>query len=225
MADEEITLYYNEHRLDALRVNLSTQNRNLSQELYKALDRLYEQVVPADERKEVEVFIKDEEQKEAERREARRRFAVFHVCENGADAYFTSEHFKTFSAAAYRYRLYSRGELSSQPQSLADAFVGSNETTAEDYELFCNQMSNDLRISALIDFDLDTETVSVCDSGENTWRYYRLHDLSVAAFKAYRGEYHSPEERKQIFDGALINKAIDVESEVLSEIEPPSMQM
>ena len=79
MTDEEITLYYNENRLDALRVNLAIQNRNLSQELYKALDRLYEQVVPADERQGVETFIQDEEQKEAERREARRRFAVFHV--------------------------------------------------------------------------------------------------------------------------------------------------
>ena len=225
MTDEEITLYYNEYRLDVLRVNLVGQGRNLSQELYKALDRLYEQVVPSNEREKVEAFIKEEEQREAEEREAKRRFAVYHVRENGLDAYFVNENFKTFLSAAYRYRLYSRGELSSQPQSLADAFLGSNETTAEDYELFCNQMPNDLRITAMIDFDLDNETVSVCNSSDNTWRYYRLHDLSVAAFKAYRGEYHPSEYRERIFNDALSGREIDIEAELLAETEPPIMQM
>ncbi len=225
MTDEEITLYYNEYRLDALRINLVGQGRNLPQELYKALDRLYEQVVPSNEREEVEAFIKEEEQRDTERREAKKRFAVYHVSENGSDVYFTNEHFNSFHVAAYRYRLYNRGELSSEPKHFADAFIENDAIDAAEYEYLCDRMPNDFRITALIDFDLDNNIASVCDSSDNTWRYYRLYDLSVAAFKAYCGEYRLPEDRKQVFDEALSGKEIDVEGELLSETDAPTMQI
>lgn len=223
--DKEITLYYNEYRLNALCAHLAEQGCNLIQELDNALDSLYEQFVPANERKETEAFIEKQEREEAERMEAQRRFAVFHVCENGSDAYFTSEHFLSFRAAAYRYRLYQRGELDAEPQCLTDAFIGNDAITAADYEALCDRMPNDFRITMLVDFDLENETFSVCDSGDNAWRSYKLHDISVAAFKAFRGDYYSTEQRERIFQSALAGKEIDIEDELPSEAETPTMQM
>lgn len=48
MADEEITLYYNRLRLDAIKEALGNQSQAVSEELYAKLDALYESVVPAE---------------------------------------------------------------------------------------------------------------------------------------------------------------------------------
>lgn len=147
------------------------------------------------------------------------------MCENGSDAYFTSEHFNTFRSAAYRYRLYDRGELSAEPQSLTDAFIGNDAITAADYEYLCDSMPNDIRITAFVDFDLDNETVSVYSERNNTWRSYSLHDVSVAAFKAFRKDCASSDERERTFKIALSGKEIDIDDESMDESDAPSMQM
>lgn len=219
----EVTLYFNELRLRAVEQALADEGQTLEAKLKEHFDFLYEQLVPAEQQLGIEAEIKQIEATEKAEAEARRRFGVFHIHENGSDRYFTSEHFLSFRSAAYRYRLYDRGELSDDPQCLADAFFGNDAITAADYEVLCDRMTNDFRITMLVDFDLDNKTVSVCDSSDNTWRSYRLHDLSVAAFKAYRGDYYSAEQRERIFDGALAGKEIDIEGELLSETESPTM--
>lgn len=221
----EVTVYFNELRLKAVQDALANDGFTIEDKMKEAFNFLYEQLVPYEQQTAIEAQLKEIEESERAALEARRRFAVYHVCENGSDAYFTSEHFNTFRSAAYRYRLYDRGELSADPQSLADAFIGNDAITAADYEALCDRIPNDFRITMLVDFDLDNETVSVCDSSDNAWRSYRLHDLSVAAFKAYRGDYYSTEYRERIFNSALAGKEIDIESELLSETETPTMQM
>ena len=66
-----------------------------------------------------------------------------------------------------------------------------------------------------MEFDLDDGTVSICDSSDNAWWTYSLHDFSVAAYKAYRADYRSEECRREIFNSSLVGKEID-----LSETEP-----
>lgn len=225
MTDLDITLYFNELRLKAVKDALAADGLTVEDKMKEAFKFLYEQLVPYEQQTAIEAQIEETEKAERAEREAKKRFAVYHVNENGSDRYFTSEHFLSFRSAAYRFRLYDRGELDSKPQSLADGFIGSDAITAADYEALCDRMPNDFRITMLVDFDLDNETVGVCDSSDNAWRYYRLHDLSVAAFKAYRGDYYPTEYRERIFCGALSGKEIDVETELLSEAELPTMQM
>lgn len=220
MHDEEIVLYYNEHRLDALRVNLAEQNTDLKKELYKMLEFLYEQTVPDEERNEVERFIEEQAHEEAERREAARRFAIYHIRENGGDYHFTNEHFTSAMQAACRYRLYKRGELSANPQTLADAFIETNSISPEKFSEACTDINSDQRITALLEFDLDEGRVSICDSSDNAWQTYSLHDFSVAAFKAYRSDYYANDCRREIFNNSLAGKEIDID-----EDEAPTMQM
>ncbi len=221
----EVTLYFNELRLRAVEQALADDGQTLEDKLKEHFGFLYEQLVPAEQQLGIEAEIEQIEAAEKVEAEVRRRFAVFHIHENGSDRYFTSEHFLSFRSAAYRYRLYDRGELSADPQCLADAFLGNDAITAADYEALCDKMPNDFRITTLADFDLDNETVSVCDSSDNAWRSYRLHDLSVAAFKAFRGDYYSTEQRERIFQSTLCGKEIDVEYELSSRAEHPTMQM
>lgn len=225
MKHAKVSLYFNEFRLKAVKDALAHDGFTIEDKLKEAFDFLYEQFVPYEQQAAIEAQIEETEKAEQAEREAKKRFAVYHVRENGSDTYFTNEHFISFRVAAHRYRLYDRGELSAEPQSLADGFIGSDAITAADYEALCDRMPNDFRITALIDFDLDNEIVSICDSSDNVWRHYRLHDLSVAAFKAFRGEWYPTEYRERVFDDALAGKEIDIEDELLAETEPPSMKM
>ena len=118
----EVNLYFNELQLRALEEHLNFDGTTLKDELDKQFAFLYEQYVPQEEQLAIEAEIEQIEAAENAEREARRKFGVFHVHENGSDRYFTSELFDSLLSTAYRYRLYDRGELSSNPKMFAEAF-------------------------------------------------------------------------------------------------------
>lgn len=227
----EVTLYFNELRLRALEDHLNFDGTTLKDELGKQFDFLYEQYVPQEEQLAIEAEIEKIEEAENAEREARRKFGVFHVHENGSDRYFTSELFDSLLSTAYRYRLYDRGELSSNPKMFADAFGEVEHISAAQYEELCDRMPSDHRIRVAADYDLDAGTVTTCQSSDNAWWTYRLRDLSVAAFKAHRSNYRGTDSREKIFDTALIGKEIvppeETEDEVPDEDEDeaPVMRM
>lgn len=69
MNDEEIVLYFNEHRLAKLESYLLKDGSSVEHELQNLLDRFYEQTVPEHERMEVEAKIELEREREAATRE------------------------------------------------------------------------------------------------------------------------------------------------------------
>ena len=208
MTDLDITLYFNKLRLQAVEQVLADEGCTLEDKLKEHFNFLYEQLVPAEQRLSIEAEIEQNEAAERAAKEARRRFGVFRIRQDGEDYHFTSDHFCTPMQAAYRYRLYDRGELSAKPETLAAAFI---ETSSIDFKKFneaCVDINSDNRVTALIEFDLDEGNVSFCDSSDNTWRTYCLRDLSTAAYKAYRSKYRAGIDREKIFDGALAGKEI-----------------
>ena len=227
----EVTLYFNELRLRALEDHLNFDGTTLKDELGKQFDFLYEQYVPQEEQLAIEAEIEQIEEAENAEREARRKFGVFHVRENGSDRYFTSELFDSLLSTAYRYRLYNRGELSCNPKMFAEAFGEVAHISAAQYEELCERMPNDHRIKIAADFDLDAGTVSACQSSDNAWWTYSLKDLSTAAYRANRGSYRSSYDRKEKFEEALAGKEIvppeETEDEAPDEDEDeaPVMRM
>lgn len=104
MTDEEIVLYFNEHRLAKLESYLLKDGSSVEHELQNLLDRFYEQTVPEHERMEVEAQIELEREREAAAREASCRFAVVHFHEGDDDFFFTSELRNSFYSIANLYR-------------------------------------------------------------------------------------------------------------------------
>ena len=120
MSDIDITLYLNEYRVRALANALGNQTaETVEDKLTEAFDILYQEYVPDEHRAAIEAKIERENAIEQARREAARRFAVYHIRENGDDYHFTSDYFRTPMQAAYRYRLYERGGLSADPKTFA----------------------------------------------------------------------------------------------------------
>lgn len=223
----ETTLFFNELRFRALEEALASDGRTVADELEDAFTTMYESLVPEEKRFAIEAEIQKTEAEEQAEAEANRRFGVLHIRENGEDSCFISELFQSLYSTANRYRMYERGELSSEPQNFASAFGEAIPITMLEYLTLCNRTPDDSRIQALIEYDLDTGTVSACESSDNAWWTYRLHDLSVAAFKAHRSDYRISAERQRIFADALEGKEIEPMDEDLDDgqSEGPTMQM
>ena len=226
MNDIDITLYLNEYRVRSLADAIGSQTaETVEDKLTEAFDTLYQEYVPDEQRASIEATIEREDAAEQARLEAARRFAVYHIRENGDDCHFTSDYFRTPLQAAYRYRLYECGELSSNPETFADAFIETNPVNLEYFGKVCADIHADDRVTALLEFDLDEGRVSVCDSTDNEWQTYSLHDFSVAAYKAFRSDYRSEECRREIFNNSLAGKEMDLSEETDDETENQVIQI
>ena len=111
MPEIDITLFCNDHRFNAMARALALQGMTVEQALYPALDVLYEQIVPPDERRQIEEYIADEEARRIRECEAARRFSVVHLHDADGDLHFISELHTNFYNAARLYRMVTK-ELS-----------------------------------------------------------------------------------------------------------------
>ena len=226
MNDIDITLYLNEYRVRALADALGNQTaETVEDKLTEAFDTLYQEYVPDEQRASIEARIEREDAAEQARLEAARRFAVYHIRENGDDCHFTSDYFLSPMQVAYRYRLYARGELSADPKTFADAFIETNPVSLEYFSKVCADIHSDDRVTALFEFDLDEGRVSVYDGTDNEWQTYSLRDFSVAAYKAFRSDYRNEECRREIFNNSLAGKEMDLSEETDDETENQVIQI
>ena len=226
MNDIDITLYLNAYRVRALADALGDQTaETVEDKLTEAFDTLYQEYVPDEQRASIEARIERENAAEQARLEAARRFAVYHIRENGDDCHFTSDYFLSPMQAAYRYRLYKRGELSDEHETFAAAFIETNPVSLEYFSKVCADIHSDDRVTALFEFDLDEGRVSVYDGTDNEWQTYSLRDFSVAAYKAFRSDYRNEECRREIFNNSLAGKEMDLSEETDDETENQVIQI
>ena len=224
MADTDITLFCNAPRFDAMARALALQGMTVEQALYPAVDILYEKVVMAEERRQIENTIADEETQRLQEREAARRFSVVHLHDAEGDLHFISELHTTFYNAARLYRMVTKDLTGPAPvmDRLSYAFMTHQSITPMTFSALCQTMSNDQRITAVMEFDLEDGTVGVCDSRDNAWRYYKLKDVSTAVYKAERKRGLRWSEEQELFTKALSGKEIDIDS---GEAPVEAMQM
>lgn len=217
----EVSLYFDEPKYAALKTALEEDGSSIDAELKLHFQNLYEKYISPEQRLFIDAHIEQVRERERIEAEARKRFAVYHVHENGIDSYFTNQYFKSFASAAYRYRMFSRGELDSMPQSFADALAGSETISDTQFNFIQSGMSSDPRILAVMDFDLDNGVVSIMKPEMEEPRSYSLHDVSVAAYKAFRSDYYSSEKRAEILADSLYGKELNV----FAQEADPSIQM
>lgn len=226
MNDIDITLYLNAYRVRALADALGDQTaETVEDKLAEVFDTLYQEYVPDEQRASIEATIESEYAAEQAKTEAARCFAVYHIRENDYDYHFTSDHFRTPMQAAYRYRLYERGELSDEHETFAAAFIETSPISLDYFKKVCADIHLDDRVTALFEFDLDEGRVSVYDGTDNEWQTYSLRDFSVAAYKAFHSDYRNEECRREIFNNSLAGKEMDLSEETDDETENQVIQI
>lgn len=228
MADIDITIFYNQERLDAMRRILATQDTDLETAIYGQMDALYESVVPAQERVVLDEKIERENAQRLAEYEASRRFAVVHLHDEQEDYHLISEMHTSFFQSA---RIFREATRDSRDHSVwlgrMKAGFRSHDTIApEVFAQYCEDMPNDNRITALIEYDLENGMVSACESSDNHWLTYKLKDVATAAFHAERKLSIPNDTRREIFEAKLMGKEIEFDEPNLSEDSAgPAMTM
>ena len=225
MSDVEVTVFYNEHRVAAMERALKNTGAILEDRLEHALDSIYLELVPATEREQIEAQIAQEASEEYARLQAARRFAVVHFHDADDDFNFTTELSNKFYTMAYRYWEFMKDEVGAVTlDSLARHFGEYEPVDEVTFSILCNTMPDDPRITTIADFDFESNTVSICEHGDE-WRTYDLKDVSTAVFKANRKSGLQMEAREAIFEESLEGKEMLFEEDTEDEGEGPVLQM
>ena len=94
MAKRDVTVWMDEHVYCALSECLP-EGTSIEQELARILERLYEQTVPAEERRKVEEAVRREEQEADAEMWSRRRFVLIKVVKDGRACHLLTQDYRT----------------------------------------------------------------------------------------------------------------------------------
>lgn len=236
MGSIDVSIYYDQHRIEAMERILKSQDKKLDDEIQKQMDALYMSIVPEQERVGIEEKIRQEAIQRAAENEAARRFALVHLHDAEMDYHLLTEMHNEFIHSARLYRvvtkdiqsLLGRGGQStlSVLNRMRIAYMGHEELTPEDFARLVENAPNDHRITAMVEFDFENWTVSACESSDNHWWTYNLKDVCTAVFYADRKLRLSNQTRRKIFDNRLVGKEIDFDQEEdITPAEEPDLRM
>lgn len=209
MNNIDITLSFNEVRLNALREYLEPLGFSVEEQLQKTFDEFYKSMIPEYEREKIEKQISELEEAEKLKMEAARRFAVFHLHDGDDDMHFTSEYDNSFYRAAIVYSDDIQSDVGKFTlDSLAQEFSEHQLIDDLTFSVLCNAKPYDQRITAILEFDFDDGKITVCDNTDGVWKTYNLDDVVYAVSKARSKPDLFLETRDAIFNTALDGKEI-----------------
>lgn len=228
MADIDVSIYYNEDRLNAMEKVLRSQGKDLRTAIQEQMDALYVQLVPALERAGLDEKMEREHEQRMAEQEANRRFAVVHLHDANEDYHFVSELHTSFLQSARLYRMVTK-ELTgpgSPLERMKIAHLRNQPIAPEVFAQYCEDMPNDHRITALVEYDFENGMVSTCESSDNHWLTYKLKDVSTAVFRADRKSDLRIPAREELFHEALYGKELEFEDQDLTEdVSSPALSM
>ena len=219
MGDIDVTIYYSEDRLNAMERILREQGTDLAAAIKEQMDVLYVQLVPEQERTEIDTKIAQEQAQRLAEQEAARRFAVVHLHDAQEDYHLISELHTSFFQSARIFREATRDprDHSAWLERMKAGFRSHQAIAPEVFAQYCEDMPNDYRITALIEYDLEDGMVSTCESSDNHWLTYKLKDVSTAAFYAERKLSIPNDTRREIFETKLQGKEIEFDEQALAD--------
>ncbi len=227
MGDTDITIYYNIHRLQALKDALRSQGSDVQTAVSATLDSLYEKFVPAQDRQDIEVRIEQETAQARAEAEAAKRYSVLRL-KQGEDVFclLDQEHTTVYSLARM-YRVSLQPKLADKSLwNVLGSFTKADRLLVHDYDRLADQIGVHPQIMMVAEMDLDKGTLCYRDNSMDAPAGYSLRDLSTAIFRAERKQGLKQCVREDIFFGALEGKELQLEAAPMEEPDPaPAMQM
>lgn len=136
MRGREITLWLDERWYDALSKQL--KGETLEEHLENILDEMCNQL-PQREYERISHELWTEQQAEEEAREAARRFAVFHVTENGSSDYILAEEKLELLSTARRLRSYIRKPPDEAPYRFVETLLHTQRISQEEFNSYVSE--------------------------------------------------------------------------------------
>ena len=221
MAIKGIMIHYNLYRLEALEQALSKQGLELDTVLAPALERLYEQYVPAPVRGGIEMKVREDELRDT----GEKRSSVTLLCctERGRESYLmeTSSVLDGFYKVAGCFKNYFE-----QGGNLGFArFSGMQELEADVFaELSETAMQHKL-IDNVIDWNLDMGIVSYLNTRTGFQSFYLESDVLNAELTTKASECERFEQIAEQFHQKLVGKECDVYGTYLPQTKADTPQM
>lgn len=221
MAIKGIMIHYNLHKLEALEQALSKQGLELDTVLAPALERLYEQYVPAPIWGGVELKVREDELRDT----GEKKHSTTLICctERGRESYLmeTSSVLDGFYKVAGSFKNYFE-----QGQNMGFArFSGMQVLEADVFaELSETAMQHKL-IDHVIDWNLDMGIVSYMNTQTGFQSFYLESDVLKAELTTKASECESFEQITQKFQQKLVGKECDVFGTYLSQTKADTPQM
>ncbi len=208
MDSREICIWTDQRWYRALSAHLEKQGATIEQRLSEHFETMLKQL-PAQEYERISQEIQKEDQRQREEQEASRKFAAFHVREQGREEYFRLEPPLDALGAARLMRSYIRKELRTAAQSFAGLLPNRTPVTAEEYDqMVAVHFESPTRVTGAFDLDFDKREFSTVDL-EDGWRTFPMGDVSTAVYHAYRAEHGvSMEHRRSRFAQKLAGKEL-----------------
>lgn len=221
MATKGIMIHYNLHRLEALEQALSKQGLELDTVLAPALERLYEQYVPAPIRGSIEMKVRVDELRDT----GEKKHSITLVCctERGRESYLmeTSSVLDGFYKTAGHFKNYFE-----HGNNMGFArFSGLQELEADVYaELSETAMQHKL-IDHVISWDMDMGIVGYMNCQTGFQCFYRESDVLKAELTTKPSRCESFEHIAEVFHQKLEGKECDMFGSYLPKMRTEAPQM
>lgn len=221
MAIKGIMIHYNLHRLEALEQALSKQGLVLDMVLAPALERLYEQYVPAPVRGGIEMKVREDELRDTG--EKKHSTTLLCCTERGRESYLmeTSTVLDGFYKTAGHFKNYFE-----HGNNIGFArFSGLQELEGDVYaELSETAMQHKL-IDHVIDWNMDMGIVSYMNTQTGFQSFYLESDVLKAEMTTKVSEGESFERIAEAFHQKLMGKECDVYGTYLPQTKADTPQM
>lgn len=210
MIGKEVIIWLDRRWYDALNEHL--KGETLEEHLEEVIDQLCNRL-PEHEYKRISQEIWQEEQANKRAQEAARRFAVFHVTEDGSSTYFVAEENLEMLQVAARLRSYIRKPPENHPARFTGMFSRGEKISPEQFNAYVSErLENTGRVTGAFDIDLDKgrfDALHIMDG----WQCFRIQDISSAAYFAMKKSCASQAERWKVFLDHLDGKQLTQEDE------------
>ena len=180
MSSRELSVWINERWYNALSKHL--KDETLEEHLENVLDEMCNQL-PRQEYERISTLIWQEEQRNKEAAEAGRRFAVFHVTENGESVYFLVEERLEMLQTAMRLRSYLRKPPEDSPTRFPGMFTRGERISAEQFDTYVKErLDNTGRVVGAFDINLDSGTFDGLHIMDG-WQRFRIQHRRLLRYQ------------------------------------------
>lgn len=211
----EVVLWLHEYELKALEKQLASNGTDVEKRMQEMLADLYSECVPFEERQAIQERINAEHAEAVADQMANTTWAAYHITGHGEDLYFKTSKADTLLTAAKLLRTYLTAEDNPQPASFAAVLKDRAEITQAEYDQLLDQrLQNTGKVSGVFEMDFDRDTFSAANAMDG-WHTYRIHDVSVAAYHAFRKQNISADQRWERLLDKLDGKELTPSSEAM----------
>ena len=201
--DKDVTIWFNEHRLNAL----YEQGVDAENDLSEFLDSLYDKFVPAEKKEKIEKLIQTEQEESDRYYEQSRSFALLEIIENGTSCYCESDNCKTLFAVASRFvkaLKTKKVQGKSLQGGLTDmAFGDCYETDFMYMQDYIGQYRGDTRVAFCAKINFDAGIIHDWNVGSCGWTEYNTERLTDGVRAATRKQNLTSDEREFLFEAKI----------------------